>query len=193
MMIGLFNISIEKIIFLFFFFSFIGWVFECAVLEGIFHHKFVNRGFLKGPYIPIYAAGVLAAYIAANHLRQYPILVFLCGSLMCTSVEFISALLLEKIFNTRVWNYRLFPFGKWSIFNNRISLIPSLFFGASTLGVIYFLWDFVLNISGLLDYSVLFGVDALFSIAFVVDLIYTSRKFIKNKLSGIHTKIAGME
>ncbi|MDR3304342.1 MAG: putative ABC transporter permease [Treponema sp.] len=192
-MMTLLNFSIANIIFMFFVFSFIGWLFECVVLEGVFHHKLVNRGFLLGPYIPIYAAGVFAAYLVANHVREYPTLVFFCGALMCTSVEFISALLLEKIFNTRVWNYGLFPFGKWSVFQNRISLIPSLFFGVSTVGVIYFLWDFVIGMSARIDYNILLVIDALFSVAFVVDLIYTSRKFIKNKLSGIHTKIAGME
>ena len=51
-------IEIEKYIALFFIYSFAGWLME-TVQISIRQKKFVNRGFLIGPYCPIYGCGVL--------------------------------------------------------------------------------------------------------------------------------------
>ena len=58
-------IEIEKYIALLFIYSFAGWLME-TVQISIRQKKFVNRGFLIGPYCPIYGSGVVS--VSYTHL-----------------------------------------------------------------------------------------------------------------------------
>ena len=51
--------DIENLILIFFIYSFAGWFMESV--GGILKEKrFINRGFLIGPYCPVYGYGVVA-------------------------------------------------------------------------------------------------------------------------------------
>lgn len=93
-------------------FSVIGWVIEtiyCSVREK----RFVYRGFLNGPVCPIYGTGALAVGIPLSYINISPIfdiiLVFIFGFLICSVVEYLVSLALEKILKMRLWDYSDHP------------------------------------------------------------------------------------
>ncbi len=67
--------------------------------------KFVNRGFLNGPYCPIYGFGVIIVVVSLNPLKEN-IIVLYAGSVVLTSaLEFVTGFVLEKIFSQHWWDY----------------------------------------------------------------------------------------
>ena len=96
--------SIDIYIFLFLIYSFAGWFMESV--GGILNvKKFVNRGFLIGPYCPVYGIGVVFVTIL---LREYtndiPVL-FSLSLLICGTLEYMTSYVMEKLFNARWWDY----------------------------------------------------------------------------------------
>lgn len=89
----------------FFIYAFIGWVVEVsyhAVTKG----KFINRGFLSGPYCPIYGFGALSViYFLTDIAEKNKMLLFLGSIFIATAIEFVAGFLLEKIFHQRWWDY----------------------------------------------------------------------------------------
>jgi uncharacterized protein len=183
----------KTLLFCFYFLSFLGWIFE-LFLELAFRFRLEkNRGFLYGPYIPIYAVGIFTAYMVGNNFRPWPVLVFLCGSIFCTLVEFIAAAILERFFSANAWDYRLFPFGRWTICNGHISLIPSVFFGFCLLGIIYVFSDIFFSLMAKIHAVGLVISDIVITMIFIADITLSARKYLKNKSLGIMTKAPGME
>jgi uncharacterized membrane protein len=176
----------EKYIFIFFLLGFTGWVLE-STQETIVRKKFVNKGFFKGPFIPCQAAGGMAVYLVCAPLKPYPILVFLTGALLCTLVEYLSALFLEKCFNVKCWDYTTYPHTKWCHYKGKICLTISLFFGLAAILLVYVYWDFLSRAAGLLgDY--IFAVDAVFCAVFLIDAFLTCSKVFKAKKAGVKLK-----
>lgn len=89
----------------FFIYAFIGWVVEVsyhAVTKG----KFINRGFLAGPYCPIYGFGAISViYFLTDIGEKNKLILFLGSMLIATLIEFVAGFLLEKIFHERWWDY----------------------------------------------------------------------------------------
>ncbi|MCR5203073.1 MAG: putative ABC transporter permease [Lachnospiraceae bacterium] len=112
----------------FFIYGIGGWIYE-TIYESIRANKFVNRGFLAGPCIPVYGLGANIVYFCLKPLQNHPSLLFLGGMIFCTIIEYATSVLLEKIFHAQWWTYDYFQFN----FQSRIALIPSLFWGYMTL------------------------------------------------------------
>ena len=89
----------------FFIYAFIGWVVEVsyhAVTKG----KFINRGFLAGPYCPIYGFGAISViYFLTDIAEKNKMVLFLGSMFIATIIEYIAGFLLEKIFHERWWDY----------------------------------------------------------------------------------------
>lgn len=98
-----------ELVWIFIIYAFLGWCTEvsyAAVDRGIF----VNRGFLNGPYCPIYGCGVVIVIAALTPLKENLFLLF-AGSFILTSVlEYITGFLLEKVFHNKWWDYSDKPF-----------------------------------------------------------------------------------
>jgi uncharacterized membrane protein len=177
-------VKIENIVFSFFFFSFSGWVGE-TIMESIVRKRFINKGFFRGPWVPLYGFGGFAVYFACLPFKQHPAMVFIAGTLLCTVAEYLAALLLEKVFNKRCWDYDTYPFSWWCNYKKRVALTTSLFFGVVSLALVYFYWDLVMVPIRFIGPAALFRVDMVLLVIFAVDAIITMRKYIKNKIAGI--------
>ena len=116
--------QISTYVLLFFLYSFIGWVLE-VVCKLITHKKFVNRGFLIGPYCPIYGVGTLFMSIILDKYINDPITLFIMIILSCSILEYITSFILEKLFRTRWWDYSTYRFN----INGRICLETMIPFG----------------------------------------------------------------
>ncbi|URW88113.1 putative ABC transporter permease [[Ruminococcus] torques] len=62
----------------FFIYSFIGWVWECCFVS-VRKRRWVNRGFMYEPMLPIYGFGALAVLISTIRVRDSIPLIFLFG------------------------------------------------------------------------------------------------------------------
>lgn len=116
--------SVEMYILLFFTYSFAGWLMESV--GGILKvKKFVNRGFLIGPYCPVYGLGVvLITFLLRNYTNDIPVL-FVLSTLICGTLEYFTSYIMEKLFNARWWDYHN---NKFNI-NGRICLETLIPFG----------------------------------------------------------------
>lgn len=113
----------------FFIYSVIGWILEtiyCRMLDG----KWTNRGFLFGPYCPIYGFGSLLIITFLNNFVESPIKVFILGMIFTSTLEYITSFILEKMFNAKWWDYSKRKFN----INGRVCLLNSLEF--AILGII---------------------------------------------------------
>ena len=77
-------------ILLFFIYSFLGWCLEvgCKLVSD---HKFVNRGFLIGPYCPIYGHGALIMTILLHKYLNDPVTLFIMIILVCSILEYFTS------------------------------------------------------------------------------------------------------
>lgn len=101
--------NIYQAIWIFLIYAFLGWCTEvafAAVTEG----RFVNRGFLNGPFCPIYGVGMLVVVTLLWGLRHNLILLFLGSAGLTTALEFATGWILEKFFHDKWWDYSDKPF-----------------------------------------------------------------------------------
>jgi uncharacterized membrane protein len=192
----MFDLKIERIIFLFFFFSVSGWIGE-TIMESVVRGRFVNKGFFIGPYVPVHGIGAFAVYGLCMPLKPYPVMVFLVSTAVCTLIEYLAAIVLEKIFFIRGWDYETYPFTKWCHYKRRIALTTSLFFGLVATAIIYFYWDLgiwllnkLMNAAGSTSLII---IDIVLTAVFLLDAVFTGVKFMRNKLAGIPNKTIGLE
>ena len=97
--------SLNQLIFLFFLFSFAGWIIE-AVYRSISNRRLVNPGFLKGPVVPIYGFSgilVLLTYIGTMDVFILYRLVIYFSAI--TILEYVTSNLLYRLFKRRYWDY----------------------------------------------------------------------------------------
>ena len=108
----------------FFIYSILGYLCEVAYCS-IPQHRFVNRGFLYGPYLPIYGFGAAIVTVIISPLRPYPPAVFLLSMIMTSCLEYFSSWLLERLFSVKLWDYSKHRVN----INGRVCLLNSTLFG----------------------------------------------------------------
>lgn len=122
-------------------YSFLGWFMEvCVSLWN--KHKFINRGFLIGPYCPIYGWGCLAIILVVGKDTSDILGVFLKAILICSLLEYFTSYFMEKIFHARWWDYSKRKFN----INGRICLETLLPFGIMGCLILYIVNPAFLNI-----------------------------------------------
>jgi uncharacterized membrane protein len=186
------GLGIDKLFFLFSFFSVSGWIGE-TIMESVVRGRFVNKGFFMGPYVPVHGFGAFAVYLLCMPLKPYPPLVFLASAAVCTIVEYIAAIVLEKCFFIRGWDYETYPFTKWCHYKRRIALTTSLFFGLVAMAIIYFYWDLGLWLMNAAGSTPLIIIDIVVIVVFLLDAAFTVAKCVRNKQAGIPNKTIGLE
>lgn len=169
----MYGISFEQWVFMFFIFTMIGWVHETTV-ESLYHRKFINRGSLHGPYIPIYGFGGCSMIIFACPFRDNGFFAFLSGLICCTVLEYFTGWLMESIFHRQFWDYSMMKF----TYKNRISLVSSLCWGFMSLLMVYVLFPFMQWLCRLLGSYVMIIFDCVMMVIMSVDMIITVRKNI---------------
>ena len=123
---------------LFLIYSIIGWFIEvCNSL--VVEKKFVNRGFMLGPYCPIYGLSSIIMILYLNQYKDNIITVFLLAVFVCSIMEYIVSYLMEKLFNARWWDYSDRKFN----INGRICLTNALLFGLLCVFLIYIINPFL--------------------------------------------------
>lgn len=84
--------------------GFIGWCWEVfySFLNG---NGFVNRGFLYGPFLPIYGTGSILILILLYRFRDKPFRHLGLMFLLCGVLEYVTGTVIELARNLRYWDY----------------------------------------------------------------------------------------
>ena len=100
-----------NLILLFFAYAFLGWCIE-VTLKYFQFHRFINRGFLTGPWLPIYGSGAALITVVIKGLAPLEFSVgttFAVSFLLCGFLEYMTSYVLEKRFHARWWDYSQKP------------------------------------------------------------------------------------
>lgn len=165
---------ISEYFLLFMIYAFLGWCLEVAC-KLVSDHKFINRGFLIGPYCPIYGWGaVIMTFLLKKYLDD-PITLFIMIILTCSLLEYITSFVLEKMFSTRWWDYSTYKFN----INGRICLETMIPFGLFGLLLMYKVTPFFLKIITKIPDNWLIILSIFLLIVFLIDNLI-SFKIINN-------------
>lgn len=134
----IFGIDGYEVVMWFLTYSMMGWLVE-SIYMSFCNHKITNRGFAKGPFCPIYGFGALTVFFVLRPYSDNSILLFLLGSFLATTLEFLTALVMKRIFGEIWWDYHEKPFNYRGI----ICLESSIAWGFYTLFLFMFLQNIV--------------------------------------------------
>lgn len=141
----MYEYTLEQWLLFFYFYCFCGWIWECCYVS-VRLKKWVNRGFMHGPLLPIYGSGAIVVLFAALPVRDNVALIFLFGMIAATILEYFTGAAMEKIFHMRYWDYTGKPFN----LNGHICLFCSIGWGLFSIALIKFVHNpiehIVLNI-----------------------------------------------
>ena len=126
-------------------YCFIGWCYESTYVS-IKHKRWVNRGFMRGPFLPLYGSGAIVMLLVTIPFRDSLLLIFLSGCVGATALEYVTGVCMEAIFKIRYWDYSNRRFN----FQGHICLAATLAWGAFTILMTKFIHapieDFVLGL-----------------------------------------------
>lgn len=157
----------------FFIYCFFGWCFE-TTLVSLQEKHFVNRGFLRSPFLPIYGFGSLIMILAGKPFMHDPVKMFVCGALAATLMEYITGWLMELLFKTRYWDYSDCCYN----ISGRICAEATLLWGFMTLLVNYKVHIHIEVLVFKLDPTLITVVDIILMAVFIADLIISAKSAI---------------
>ncbi len=116
--------TVSQWLFFFYLYCFIGWVWESCYVS-VRKGKWVNRGFMHGPFLPIYGSGAMVVLISTIPVRDSIPLIYIVGMVCATILEYCTGACMEKLFGVRYWDYSNKPLN----LNGHICLGVSLGWG----------------------------------------------------------------
>lgn len=161
--------SLSTLFITFIFYAFLGWCFE-MVHMGITTKEIVNRGYLNGPIIPIYGAGMLSILILLKPFKKFVVLSTILIILICSILEYTTSYVMEKIYGIRWWDYE----DKWLNLNGRICFETMSMFTGLALFVIYFLHPIFTKVIAEFSTTSLFIISLVLSFLFLGDFILSN-------------------
>lgn len=100
----MYHYTITQWLFFFYFYCFFGWVFE-STFVSVKSRKFVNRGFMRGPLLPIYGSGAIMMLVVSMPFQDNIILTYIAGCIGATVLELVTGMTMEALFKVRYWDY----------------------------------------------------------------------------------------
>lgn len=170
------DFNLFDLIYFFAIYSFLGWCTE-VIYYIKKEHKFVNRGFLYGPFCPIYGSGIVSIIVLLDNFKNNIFLLFILAFFLTSFIEYFTGLILEKFFKSKWWDYSEDPFN----IHGRICLLFSLIWGLASVGVIKVIHPIVekivMNIPKSFGNILFYGII----IYFIIDSSFTIASLIKLK------------
>ncbi len=171
------------LLFLYFFlYAVIGWCCE-VVYCSIPAKRFINRGFLNGPYCPIYGVGaIIIVAVLAKYIND-PVSVFIAGMISTSALEYVTSWGMEKLFHAKWWDYSNHRFN----LNGRICLLNSVLFGVMSLALMYLVHPFVSKIVDDFSQRGIIITSSILMVLMVADIIFSTLETLnfKNKLGRV--------
>lgn len=188
--------SLVEWLFIFYFYCFGGWCFESAFVS-IKNKKLTNRGFMRGPFLPIYGSGATMMIVVSMPFADNIFLTYLAGCIGATVLEYITGVIMEYLFKVRYWDYSHKRFN----FQGHICLTSTITWGFFTILTTSFLQKQVERVMYAIPGDVLRGcvcfltillsIDFALSFKAAVDLRNILEKMhqVKEEMSGIQRRL----
>ena len=88
----------------FYLYCFFGWIFESSYVS-ILKRRFVNRGFLRIPMLPLYGSGAVMMLVVSEPFQDSLLLTWVSGVIGATILEYVTGWAMEQLFKVRYWDY----------------------------------------------------------------------------------------
>ncbi len=151
---------------LFLIYSFIGWIMEIGITY-YYNKKIIDRGFLLGPYCPIYGYASIIMLFYLTYYKDNPLTVFLLAVIVCTFTEYLISYIMEKLFKARWWDYS----NRKGNINGRVCLTNAFFFGVLGTLLVYYINPFFEKILSNIKPNTLNIISLILMILFTIDFI----------------------
>ena len=175
-------VELRNMFILFMIYSLIGWIIEIIDIY-VLEKKVVNRGFLIGPYCPIYGVGaLLMTWILEGTADLFGL--FVKAMVICTILEYLTSYLMEKLFKIRWWDYTQ---NKFNI-NGRICLETMLLFGLGGCIMIKYTNPFFAGIIANCNPIVLNIISIVLACFFIADMVLSFNIVNKIKKSTLNIR-----
>lgn len=177
------NQDLANLILLFAIYAFLGWTIE-TFFKSIRTRKFVNSGFLFGPFCPVYGFGALmvlqsrqlvdgAASIVGPTAKTF--VSILLAIMVTTALEYLTGALLEKIFKRKWWDYSEERFN----LHGRVCLKYSMYWGMLAYLLLEFINPLVVRLTSAVSMDAKQGIASIIVFYMISDLTHT----VKNALT----------
>lgn len=143
--------------------------------------KFINRGFLIGPYCPIYGWGCILIILLLNKYTDDPLVLFVMAILICSILEYFTSYFMEKLFKARWWDYSRRKFN----INGRICLETMIPFGLLGCLIMYFVNPFFVSVYSKIPSNILIIISSILFTIFLIDNIISYTIMFKMKIPKI--------
>lgn len=153
-----------QLLFFFYTYCFFGWIIE-STWVSLHQKRLVNRGFLRGPFIPIYGCGAMTLVLVGTPLLKWPVAVFFGGMISASILEYFTGAAMEAIFKVRYWDYSDKPLN----LNGHICLFTSVCWGGLSLAVDYVIHKPIVALTEHMTYKELVLVVTVVTVYFIVD------------------------
>lgn len=185
----LYTLSIYFLVF--YIYSIIGYFCELISVYRLKKEIVWNRGYLLGPYLPVFGFGALIITIFLKDYIEHPITLFILGMFYCGTLEYFTSYLLEKIFHLRWWDY---SYRKFNI-NGRICLETSVMFGLAAIILVNFSNKFLFQFLYSIPKHVIITLGIVIFMIMMIDFLISTREIfrLKSDLSLIAMKDATEE
>lgn len=162
--------SILQWLFFFYFYCFFGWCFESAFVS-MRKKRFVNRGFMRGPFLPLYGSGAIMMLVVSMPVRDNLFLVYVAGCIGATALEYVTGVTMEALFKVRYWDYSNQRFQ----FQGHICLSSTLAWGFLTILMTEAVHRPVEKFSLLLPHTVMLLLVSFLTVMIAADFIMSFR------------------
>ncbi|MDO4289235.1 MAG: hypothetical protein Q4C55_08595 [Eubacterium sp.] len=157
----------------FFIYAVIGWICE-VIYCSIPQKRFVNRGFLNGPYCPIYGVGAVVVIGMLTPWAKNPLAVFVVGIIVTSALEYFTSWAMEKLFHAKWWDYSDQKFN----IHGRVCLKNSTLFGLLCLALMYLVHPLTRDLIALLSPLALEIAAAVVFVLMTADLVSSTLETI---------------
>ncbi len=166
--------QIYRLLLYFFLYSFLGWCTEVAYAT-VKERRFVNRGFLGGPWCPIYGVGVSAVVTLLDGFQDSLLLLYLSSFVLVTLIEGMTGFIMDKIFHHKWWDYTGLPFN----IGGDVCLPFSIAWGAACLVIVKGVHPVIERLVGLLPEAAGLALICVLTAGLAADLAVTTAGILK--------------
>ena len=130
----MYSYSTMQWVLFFYVYCFLGWIWESGYVSAR-ERKWTNRGFMHGPFLPIYGSGAIMILLATIPVKDNLLLIFFMGMIAATILEYFTGAAMERLFHVRYWDYS----NQFCNLNGYICLKCSLAWGGFSILMVRFI------------------------------------------------------
>lgn len=160
----MYHYTLSQWMFFFYFYCFFGWCFESAYVS-ICQKKLVNRGFIRGPFLPLYGSGAIMMLLVSSPMKGNLVGIYIAGCIGATVLEYVTGVIMEALFKVRYWDYS----HKKLNFRGQICLESTLCWGLLTILMTQLIHRPVESLAMMIPSRVLLLLVAVISVLFIAD------------------------